>query len=340
MPGSAALAVESTVPAATVRVDAAQRQHLGIRVVAVAPATALPIASLPALVVPPPNARVAVAAPFAGVVLQTYVVAGQSVARGERLATVVSREVLSLGAELEQARARLGVARSAAIRTGRLVAEGIAAGARADEARAALREAEVGVATKARILARAHADAASGDYTLLAPIAGRVSTAAIQTGAAISGMSAPFVIDAAQQYAIEAQLPERLIGQVLPGTRVALGGGVFGTVTAVGATIDPQTRSASLKASVPAAPGIVAGRAISVQLLGTPPKGAVAVPAGALVRLDGRPVVFTEAAGGFIPRPVAIAGSGGGLTAVTGLPAGTRIAVSGTSELKALAGAH
>jgi cobalt-zinc-cadmium efflux system membrane fusion protein len=320
-------------------VTAVQRQQLGIRTASVQPVGAVPMATLPAMVVPPPGARVAVSAPFPGVIRQSYAVAGQTVRQGDALATVFSRDVLEIGAELARAHAREAVARSAAVRTDQLAKEGIVAGARAEEARAAWREVQADVASRSRLLSLAHADAATGLYTLRAPIAGRVSSASAATGGAIDGMAAPFVIDATNRFAIEAQLPERFIGQVRAGDRIMLPGGGIGIVTTVGVTIDPQTRAAILKASVPALPGLVAGRAISVGLMARPVAGAVSVPAAAVVRVGGQPMVFCETAGGFAMRPVTLVTAGGGAganTVVTGLPTGTRVAVSGVSELKAL----
>ncbi len=317
-------------------VTATQRQQLGIRTTIAHTAEAAAIATLPATITPPPGARVAVSAPFAGVIRQSYAVSGQAVAKGEALATVFSREVLEMGAELARARARSGVARSAATRTDQLVREGIAAGARADEARAALNEAEADVSSRSRLLALANADARTGFYTLRAPIAGRISSANIQIGGAVDGATAPFVIDAARRYAVEAQLPERLVGKVRPGDRIGLPGGIVGIVTFIGATIDPQTRAALLKASLPAAPGLVIGRTISVSLMGPAIAGTVSIPASAIVRIGRGTMVFVEAPGGFAMRPVTLVSANGPDAVVRGLPSGTRVAVAGISELKAL----
>lgn len=313
-----------------------QRQQLGIRTTTARPADAAAIATLPATITPPPGARVAVSAPFAGVIRQSFAVSGQAVRQGEALATVFSREVLEMGAELARARARSGVARSAAARTDQLVREGIAAGARAEEARAALNEAEADISSRSRLLALANADARTGFYTLRAPIAGRISSANIQIGGAVDGATATFVIDAARRYAVEAQLPERLVGQVRPGDRIGLPGGITGTVTSVGVTIDPQTRAALLKASVPAAPGLVVGRTISVSLMGRATPGAVTLPAGAITRLGRSTAVFIEAPGGFAVRRVTLVSANGTNAIVSGLQGGTRVAVSGITELKAL----
>ncbi len=334
------LATAAALPAAAadriLTVSAAQRQALGVRTSVARPAGGAAIATLPATITPPPGARVAVSAPFPGVIRQNFAVSGQAVRQGEALATVFSREVLEMGAELSRARARRGVAQSAATRTNQLVKEGIAAGARAEEARAALQEANADISSRSRLLALAHADASTGVYTLRAPIAGRVSSGTVQIGSAIDGMSAPFVIDAARRYAVEAQLPERLVGRVRVGDRIGLPGGILGSVTSVGVTIDPQTRSALLKASVPAAPGLVSGRTVSVALFGPTVAGAVTVPASAIARLGDRTMVFTETVGGFALRPVTLVSAGGAEAVVTGIPAGARVASTGVSELKAL----
>ena len=343
---AAALALIITLPAAAeqqIPLSATQRQALGIRTMVAEAADAAIIATLPAVIAPPPGARVAVSAPFAGVIRQSFAIAGQTVRPGEALATIFSREVLEIGAELARARARQDVARSAAARTEQLVKEGIVAGARAEESRAAQREADADVASRRRLLGLAHADAATGVYTLRAPIAGRISAASAATGAAVDTMVSPFIIDAAQRYAVEAQLPERLVGQVRTGDRiglpgsVGLPGGISGTVTSVGVTIDPQTRSARLLASVPAAPGLVSGRSLSINLYGRAAPGAVSVPRVALARINGGVMVFVATPTGFAARPVRLLSAGSANAVVTGLARGTQIAVRGVSELKAMA---
>lgn len=323
--------------AAPVPVTAAQAQRIGLKAAPVEAAVAVPLATLPGMVTPPPQGRVAVTAHFGGVVRQSLVVAGQSVTKGQRLAVVYSREVVTLGADLARARARLGAARQAANRADTLAREGVIAGARAEEAAAALREAEVDVAEKSRLLRMAGGESSSGLYTLTAPIAGRITQANAPTGAALDAVAAPFVIDAPGPSHIEAQVPARLIGVLKPGMRVRVGQGAEGKVLAVGSAVDPATRSAALRASVGAEAGLIAGRTVSLVVLSDPPAGAVSAPAAAVVRLGQGPVVFQQTPQGYVARPVKLLGSAGGKSTFTGVPAGTRIAVSGVSALKSLA---
>src|SRR3546814_20740338 len=80
---------------------------------------------------------------------------------------------------------------------------------------------------------------ASGTYTLTAPIAGRVTTASVQTGNPVDGTTAPYVIDAANRYEVVGQLPERLVGPPRPGMTVLIEPDIAGRVPAVGSTTDP-----------------------------------------------------------------------------------------------------
>ena len=321
-------------------VGAAQAKQFGIGLTAATPALEASLATLPAVIAPPQNARQAVAAPLPGVVMRTMVVEGDSVRRGQPLAVVASRDVLSLSGDLSRAGARLGVAQSNARRLSQLNSEGIIAGARAEEARAIAAEARADVSEKSRILRLVNGHGASGTYTLVAPIAGRVTGATIQVGSPVDGTTAPYVIDAVDRYEVQAQLPERLVGVVRPGMTIRLGT-LRGTVTAVGSTIDPATRSATLKAALPAGSGVVAGGATSITVFGPAPAGAVTIPAAAVTNLDGHDVVFVTGQGGFgIRRVVTGATSDGTTVLLSGVRPGERVVTSGTSALKALAQAN
>ncbi|MFA7441287.1 MAG: efflux RND transporter periplasmic adaptor subunit [Sphingomonadaceae bacterium] len=328
----------ATAASDDLQVDADQAAQTGIRVETATAATEAPLATVPALIQPPANARVAVAATFPGVVVRTMVVEGDTVRKGQPLAVISSRDVLTMGADLARAEARLGVAAANAARLAQLSKEGIIAAARADEAQALAAEARTDVSEKSRILKRVSGDGAKGVYTLTAPIAGRVTAADIQTGNPVDGGTAPYVIDAANRYEAVGQLPERLVGIVRPGMTVRIGQDVQGRVTSAGSTIDPTTRSASLKAEIPAGPGIIAGRTTSLAIFGAAPAGAVSLPTSAVTGMDGRTVVFVKTVDGFAIREVTGGGSGGGQTLIlSGVQPGEQIVVTGTSALKALA---
>ncbi len=295
----------------------------------------MPLGTVPATVTLPPAARVAVTAPFSGAVRKVHVIEGQEVRAGELLATIVSREALALAADRARADAELALARANAARIGQLAREGVVAGARADEAQAQLRKAEVDRAEADRILARGGASA-DGMVRLVAPITGRVSRVAVETGAPLDGMTAPFVIDAADAYALELQLPARLAGTVRPGMAVVLPDGARGTILSVAPGLDPATRSVKAIARIGAVPGLVAGRSLSVTILGRAGDGAVTVPSAAVARREGQEIVFVRSGDGFRPVPVETGGSVAGQTLILrGLAAGTPVAISNIPELVA-----
>lgn len=71
---------------------------------------------------------------------------------------------------------------------------------------------------------------------------------------------------------------------------------------------------------------------------GDPVRGAFAVPSAAIVRLDGRSLIFVRTARGFTPTPVTVTGevAAGSSATVTGdLRGDERIAVRGVAALKA-----
>ncbi|WP_238542259.1 efflux RND transporter periplasmic adaptor subunit [Sphingomonas sp. PAMC 26621] len=333
--GTALVSCAATVP--VVHLSPQQTKALAIRTARAEPAADMPVAIVPATVQPPLGARRAVAAPFAGIVRQIYVVQGQKVRAGQPLAVVMSREVLQTGAELARARARAQLAGSTAARTAALARAGVIAEARSEEANSAAYEARTVATENARILALGGADGRSGTYTLRAPIAGTVSSIAIQAGGTLDGMAAPFVIDASGQYALTAQLPERYAGQVRTGMRIAVAPNVSGKIVAVGTTVDPATRSLSIGATIPGGPGIVLGRALSATVLAPPPAGAVQVPAGAVTSYKGRWFVFVVTPRGYVPREVRIAGRNAQRAVIaSGLDRGETVATTGVTELKSL----
>lgn len=337
-PQSAASA-QSAEPS-EVPLSAQQIQSLGLQFAAATAADMVPIATLPALIAPPPNARVAVAAQLPGIVTRIFVTEGDMVKAGQILASVSSRDLVSLGAELSRARARLSVAEANAKRIKQLSNEGIIAPARADEADAALREAQVNVQENARLMGMTGGASGAGGYALTAPISGRISHLAVETGKAINPDAAPFVIDGAGPLQAVAQLPERLIDSVHAGMRVAIAPDVIGEVMAVNRSLDAETRSATLTARLPAAATLRAGQSLSLAVMGPAPAGALSVPATAIIRMGDQHMVFVKSNGGVTPRTVTIADGGRSpsdtRTILSGLKAGEQVAISSVSELKSL----
>jgi cobalt-zinc-cadmium efflux system membrane fusion protein len=336
--GPAATNDQAAAASAPNELTDAQLARLGIKIVVARLASDVPLGTVPAIVTLPPENRVAVTATLPGAVRQVLVIEGQGVHRGQPLATMVSRDAMQLGGTQGRASARITLARANLARAEALFREGVIAGARVQEARAELAQAQSEAGEAGRILAASGASG-NGLVTLRAPISGRVSKVAIQTGGPIDGMTAPFVIDAANAYQLDLQLPERLAASVRPGMTVTLPGNVTGRILSVGSAIDPATRSVIAKASIGAATGLIAGKSVMVTIGSSGGSEAVTVPSSAIARVNDKDVVFVRSGKRFALREVTLGGSGNGETAIlSGLKAGEAVAVSSIPELKAMLG--
>ncbi len=339
-----------------------QLKRLGIVTELARDAGALPLGTVSALVSLPPEARVAVTAPFAGTAVQLLVIQGQQVERGQPLAVVRAAEAVQYGADLARAQADLTMVEANANRLGQLAREGIVAGARADEANASLRRTQATIRENNRLLALAGAGR-DGTITLRAPIAGRVASVAVETGGPVGGMTAPFVIENVSALTLDLQLPERLAARVRPGMAVEValpapdngsapdgapdGAAepvpVAGRILSRGASIDPMTRSVPAKASIAAAPGLVPGKGVMAIIKGdamaggNAAGGGISVPSRSVTRIEGQDYVFVRSGNAFSRRKVQVVADAAGRSIIAqGLKAGEAVATSGIAELKVM----
>ncbi len=88
------------MPVAAGALSAQQLRRLGVQTVAAEAAMDVPLGTVPGAITLPPEAQVAVTAPFDGAIVRLHVIQGQQVSAGQALATVRSREPLQYGAEL------------------------------------------------------------------------------------------------------------------------------------------------------------------------------------------------------------------------------------------------
>ena len=331
----AALSTATASAAAPVTLSASQEKAMGIVLAAAKPASDAPVAALPGAVTPPLNGRRVVAAPFAGTVMRVHVLEGQAVKAGAPLVTLFSREALSVSSELVQNQAELRVAEASARRLQQLASEGVIAGARAEEAQARLAQARAMVNERRRLLSGA--GGTSGEYVLRAPAAGRVAAITAQPGGGLEAMAPAVTLDSADRLWVEAHVSPEIARKLKVGYPIRVGD-VGGRIVALGASIDPKTRSLPLRAELSATGRFAPGQTVTLTLLSPAPAGAQAIPRGALVQDHAGARVFVKTAAGYEARPVTVVGVAGAEAVVTGLSSGARVAASGASQLKSALG--
>lgn len=342
---------------------AAQVQHGKVRWESVTMTTAAGTVSVPGQVEPNEDRTARLGAPASGRVIAVHVRPGQRVARGQLLVTLVSPEAGIAQSDLSKAtaaltamRAQAAYARSARERAVRLLA--LKAIPRQDFERAiaddAAAQATLTQAESEVLRARSTAGqlgggaTVTGEMALRSPLDGVVLTRTAAPGAVVeAGAPLVVVIDATRLW-LTVNAPESLAGGFHRGSALrfnvpAFPGEIFtARVEAVGAGLDPETRTLSVRAAV------ISGLArlkpemlATVTVAGGSAVRAVVVPEDAVQLVEGKPSVFLakpDDRGGatFTARSVETGSRSGGRVAITrGLSGGEVVVTSGTFAVKA-----
>ena len=326
--------------AGPIQVTPEQIERLGIQTGVAEAAKEQTITSVLGRVTPALNARMLVTAPYAGTVVRVDGLEGQHVKTGESLASIASRTYLEARSEMNQQKAEYDAAKAAADRTRQLVKEGIAAEARAEEAEAKARQLDTAIKGTMEALSRVSGvPGKPGEYRVIAPSDGTIASVQIAPGQMVEEMSPVLGLDTSNRLWIEVRLPAAYVGRVKEGNTVEIeSSGVRGQVVAVGNSIDTHLRSAMLRATIPADSGLVVGETVRISILEPAASDALNLPRNAVVQLGKGAAVFVAKQDGFEAVPVTVLAQGASQTTVRGAIApGTKIAVSGLTELKVLA---
>jgi Cu(I)/Ag(I) efflux system membrane fusion protein len=179
---------------------------------------------------------------------------------------------------------------------------------------------------------------AQARFTLTSPISGVVTELSARDGMTVMSGNPLFRINALSTVWLDAQVPETLAHDVRVGDAVsarpgALRGAVFaGTVTAVLPSVDPATRTVTVRVELPNPKRqLLPGMFVSVQFASGGGPEVLIVPSEAVIETGTRRVVLvSEAEGRFRPVNVATGRADGGETEIrSGLAAGQKVVVSG-----------
>ena len=359
------------VASGEVAFTAAQVQHGGIRWAPVALGMAGGSVALPGVVAPDEDRTARLGAPAGGRVVSVRVSPGDRVTRGQVLVTLVSPEagmaqadLSKAGAALTSARAQSAYATSARARAERLLA--LKAIPRQDYERAiaddALAQATLAQAGAEARRARSTAtqlgggSTVTGEIVVRAPLDGVVLARSATPGTVVD-VGAPLVVvtDPSTLW-LTVSAPEALAAVFHRGETVAFRVPAYpeesfaARVDAVGAGLDPETRTLSVRAVIEnashGADGPARGRLkpemlATVSVAGGASVPAVLLPEDAVQLLDGKPSVFLAVPDGkggarFTARAVETGARGDGRVAVTrGIVAGDVVVTAGAFRVKA-----
>ena len=320
-------------------------------------------AIIPGTIIPNENRTARLSAPAEGRVVTVRVQAGDRVGRGQILVSLVGpgagsaqSDVSKASAQVTSMRAQAGYARAARDRAERLLA--LKAIPRQDYERAIADDQSAGaslaqaLAEQRRAISSAEQLGAgaspTGEMVLRSPLSGVVLSRNAQPGAVVgAGTQLVSVTDPTSLW-LQVNAPEKLAslfraGGILHFTVPAYPGEKFDArVTAVGAALDPDSRTLLVRATVlngnqKLKPEMLA----SVSVEGQGQTAVPVVPEGAIQLLEGRPTVFiakpnNRGGATFVRRAVEIGTRTGSTVAVTrGLAPGELVVTVGAYSVKA-----
>lgn len=363
MPSPSAAKDDTAAVRAVVTLTAAQIRHGGVVWQAVTMGTSSAIVTVPGQIVPNEDRTARLGAPAAGRVVAVRVRPGDRVAQGQVLVTLQSPEASAAQSDLAKAQAELTSRRaqatytkSARARAERLLA--LKAIPRQDYERAVADDqlAQSSVTQAEAELTRARSSAeqlgamasASGEIALRSPLAGVVLARPAVPGTVVEAGAPLAIVTDATSLWLTVNAPEALSGALRTGTTLrfsvpAYPGETFtARVDAVGAGLDPGTRTLPVRASVDNRTGRLKPEMLAtVAAAGGLDVAAAIVPDGAVQMIKGRTVVFIvtpEPNGGakFTRRDVEVGSRVGGRAAILrGVAAGDVIVTTGGFAVKA-----
>ena len=278
-------------------------------------------------------------------VLEVRVDVGDEVQAGQPVARLGSAAVGSGQAQIAALEARLKAARLAVTREEALVQRGVSPRKNLEAAQAASAAAAGDFDAARAVLAAAGASATGtgGQVLLTAPFAGTVVARDAVIGRSVAaGQVLLEVADLSTMWA-QLDLPEAEAGLVRPGQRVLLewegatAEAREATITRVGASVDPMTRSVRARVEVPnPSRALKAGSFLRAKVFVEGAHDALMVPRQAVQRAEGRTLVFVmDSPTVFTPRVVVLgAGSPDWVEVRSGLEPGTSVVTTGAFLLK------
>lgn len=299
----------------------------------------------------PAKALQVVSAPAAGVVEAVLAEPMERVAAGAALVHLHSPQLLEWQRSYVQASVQAGLARNKFTRDEALFKEGIVSESRVQESRSAMitsRAAEqeqrqalkiAGMGDKS-IDALARTQSLSPVLNVAAPFAGMVIERMVGPGQRVESGAPLAKIARSGMLWVELQASRQQAAQIETGDAVTIAGcDKPGRITASGMQLEGATQTVVVRAELPSAASCLRPNQYVEAVVKTQrvPEGMLQVPAGAVVRLEGKDHVFVREAGGF--RPVLITlGANGSDTAMVGgaLKPGAEVAARGVATLKGM----
>lgn len=275
------------------------------------------------------NEQVSVRAPVTERITQLAFTDGSFVRSGQTLAVLAQGQET---ASLASAQARAREAEQQLARVAELHRRGFATNASLDS--------QTAIATAAKAQAR-EAGASVGDRVVRAPFSGYASLRRISVGAVVSAGDEIATISDIGTIKLDFTIPETMLSRVATGQNITAKAAAYpdaqfsGTIKAIDPVVNAQTRTATLRATLPNRNGMLKPGMLMSVTIESNTRTSPAVPELSLVREGNASFVYTVAADGKAKRvPVSTGARQGQMVEILGgLRAGDSIVTEGVVKL-------
>lgn len=331
-------------------VSSNQKQTLGITSSPLPPKQQGELAGMPAQVVIPGNQLFTVSTPLAAMVEQTLAGVGDSVKKGQVLATLQSPALAEAQRGLLQASTQAQLAKENLARDEKLWQDGIIAESRYRATQSQHREASAALAERKQILKlsgmsdNAISLLQSGNnlnslLSVASPIDGVILEKTASSGQRLDAAVPLFKVAKLDPLALEIQAPLSSTHGLKIGAAVSVPAyGATGKLTAIGRSLSGGNQTILLRAMInKGTESLRPGQFVEASIATNADDGTQwNVPNSALARVGGKAMVFVETAKGFRSEAVTVLHEGAQNSMISGkLKGDERIAVQGVSALKA-----
>lgn len=315
---------------------------------AVAPvdeATSAHSVTLPAVVEADPASTVNILPPATGRVLALKVRLGDTVRRGQELATLSSSDFAQAVADVQKARDALDLAQRALTRARGVNEAGSNAAKDVEAATSAvvqqtaeLRRSEIRLRSLNEGSASTAAGAGPALLSVTSPISGSVTTLSTAPGAVVNDASASLMtISNLEHVWLTANVPEALVGTVANGLDVSVVLAAFprqvfsGKIAFVATVLDADTRRAKARIAFANPQGLFKPNMYATARIAVPQMPQPQVPTSALMMINDSTSVFVEVdPWTFVRRNIELGSEDGNQVRVrSGLESGERVVVRG-----------
>lgn len=248
-----------------------------------------------------------------GIVETVSANAGDTVKKGQLLATISSQLIAEQRGDLLVAEKRLNLAHLAYNREKTLWEEKVSAEQDYQQARQALQEAEIAVQQARQKLKALNADPVAGSltrYEIRSPIDGIITQKQVAVGQVLTGMENLYVISDLSTVWAEMRIYAKDINAVKVGQQVKVKAMAFdaeaqGTVTYVSALVGEESRTAMARVVLPNTNNVwLPGLPVNIELNAEEVEVPVAVSVEGLQNVDGETVVFRRDGDAFQTQPI------------------------------------